>query len=63
MREAIEAHAGDAMDACNGWAALDDYGNNSIIEFLKTLRQLPEDTTSLVVDENFQPRSWNSAFD
>lgn len=63
MREAIEAHRGDAMDAYNGWAALDDYGKNSIIEFLKTLRQLPEDTTSLVVDENFQPRSWNSAFD
>lgn len=63
MREAIEAHRGDAMDAYNGWAALDDYGRNAIIEFLKTLRLLPEGTTALVVDENFEPRSWDSAFD
>ncbi|MGB0514634.1 MAG: hypothetical protein ACPGJE_07315, partial [Wenzhouxiangellaceae bacterium] len=63
MREAIEAHRGDAIDAYNGWTALDDHGRNSIIEFLKTLRQLPEGATALVVDENYQPRTWDSAFD
>lgn len=63
MREAIEAHRGDAIDSYNAWAALDDFGRDSIIEFLKTLRLLPQGTTALVVDENFQPRTWDSAFD
>ncbi len=63
MRQAIEAHRGDAMDAYEGWSALDDYGRNSIIEFLKTLQVLPEGTTALVVDENGNPRNWDSAFD
>jgi len=63
MREAIESHRGDALDAYNAWAALDDHGRNSIIEFLKTLQLLPEGTASLVVDENYEPRNWDSAFD
>jgi hypothetical protein len=63
MREAIEAHRGDAMDSYMAWAALDDYDKDSVIEFLKTLQVLPEGTTALVVDENGNPRSWDSAFD
>jgi hypothetical protein len=63
MREAIEAHRGDAMDSYTAWAALDDYDKDSVIEFLKTLQVLPEGTTALVVDENGNPRSWDSAFD
>ena len=63
MREAIEAHRGEALDAYQQWSALDDYGRNSIIEFLKTLQLLPEGTTARVVDENGNPRNWNSAFD
>jgi hypothetical protein len=63
MRQAIEAHRGDAIDSYNAWQALDDYGRDSIIEFLKTLQVLPEGTTALVVDENGNPRNWDSAFD
>ena len=63
MRQAIEAHRGDAIDSYNNWAALDDYGRNSIIEFLKTLQVLPEGATARVVDENGNPRNWDSAFD
>lgn len=63
MREAIEAHRGDAMDAYTAWAALSDYDKNSVIEFLKTLQVLPEDTPWLIVDEHGNPRSWDSAFD
>ncbi|GAB4171824.1 MAG: hypothetical protein Kow0020_06690 [Wenzhouxiangellaceae bacterium] len=63
MREAIEAHRGEALASWQAWTALDDYGRNAIIEFLKTLQVLPEGTTALVVDERMQPRSWDSAFD
>jgi len=63
MREAVEAHRGEALDAYQQWSALDDYGRDSIIEFLKTLQLLPEGTTALVVDENGRPRNWDSAFD
>ena len=63
MREAIEAHRGEALDAYQQWSELDDYGRDSIIEFLKTLQLLPEGTTALVVDENGNPRNWDSAFD
>lgn len=63
MREAIEAHRGDAIDAYQNWLELDDYGRDSIIEFLKTLQVLPRDTPALTVDQKYQPRNWQSAFD
>lgn len=63
MREAIESHRGEAMDAYVEWTLLDDYGRDSIIEFLKTLQILPEGTRWQVVDENHRPRNWQSAFD
>lgn len=63
MREAIEAHRGDAMESYQGWLGLDDYGRDSIIEFLKTLQVLPRDTTALIVDQNHQPRNWQSTLD
>jgi hypothetical protein len=58
MREAIEAHAGEAQAVTDAWHALTDHERNCIIEFLKTLQVLPEGATSLYVDEKFQPRSW-----
>lgn len=63
MRQAIEAHRGEALDAYQQWSALDDYGRDSIIEFLKTLQLLPEGSPALVVDERGNPRIWDSAFD
>ena len=62
MREAIEAHRGDAIESYHAWKGLDDYGRDSIIEFLKTLQVLPPDTDTLIVDERFRPRQWNDSF-
>jgi hypothetical protein len=58
LREAIEAHHGAASASREEWDALDDYGRDSIIEFLKTLRILPEGSAHGVVDEDGRRRSW-----
>ena len=58
MREAIEAHRGEAIDSYMNWTALGDYERDSIIEFLKTLQVLPEGTKHLVVDENGKKKKW-----
>lgn len=58
MREAIEAHGGDAAYTRNAWDALDSDERDAIIEFLKTLLVLPEGTTHRIVDERFKPRKW-----
>lgn len=63
MRQAIEAHRGEALASYEAWTALDDYGRNSIIEFLKTLRILPEGTQSRIADGNYRPRRWPSELD
>ena len=62
MREAIEAHAGEAQDSADAWAAATKYDQDSIIEFLKTLQMLPEGTTALVIDEKDRSRSWPPAW-
>lgn len=61
MRQAIEAHRGDALTSYQQWSALSEGERNAIIEFLKTLQVLPSGTTSPLVDHNFQPRSWAGA--
>jgi len=58
MRQAIEAHAGEAAAARANYLQLGAQGQNAIIEFLKTLRVLPPDTRSRVVDENGLPKKW-----
>ncbi len=63
LRQAIEAHHGEAEGSFQGWLALSDFERDAIVEFLKTLQVLPEGTRFLVVDENFAPRPWDSAFD
>jgi cytochrome c peroxidase len=62
MREAIEAHRGDALESYQMWATLTDAQKDAVIEFLKTLQILPRGTESTVVDQNFQPREWAGAF-
>jgi cytochrome c peroxidase len=52
MREAVLAHAGEALGARIAFQSLSDYDRDSIIEFLKSLQILPPNTHSLVVDEN-----------
>lgn len=58
MRQAIEAHHGEAETANQGWQALPDSEKDGIVEFLKSLQVLPAGTKALVVDENFKPKSW-----
>lgn len=58
MRQAIEAHRGEANNSYIKWAALSVAKQNSVIEFLKTLQVLPKDTTSLVIDELGQNKQW-----
>lgn len=58
MRQAILAHAGEALATREAFSALSVYDQASIIEFLKTLQVLPAGTRSLVVDENGRPKRW-----
>ena len=58
IREAIEAHAGEAQASTDAFHALSEYEQGSLIEFLKTLQVLPAGTKTLVVDENGKPRQW-----
>lgn len=58
MRQAIEAHAGEAAPVTANWLALMDHERDGIIEFLKTMRVLPPGTKNLVVDENGAKKKW-----
>lgn len=58
MREAIEAHGGDAGNARDAWNDMSDYEKDSIIEFLKTLQVLPAGTQHRIVDERYRARKW-----
>ena len=61
LRRAIEAHRGEAQASYDAWTALSGYDQDSIIEALKTLQVLPSGTTSLIVDEDFRPKTWPPA--
>lgn len=61
LREAIEAHAGEAEASRQAYDGLSAYQQSAIVEFLKTLQVLPEGSTSLVVDERGKPRHWPPA--
>lgn len=52
MREAVLAHAGEALAARQAFQNLSEYERDSVVEFLKSLQILPPNTHSLVVDEN-----------
>ncbi len=58
MRQAIEAHRGEAYSSYAKWTALGDVKQNSVIEFLKTLQILPKGTKSLVIDERGKSKEW-----
>ena len=51
MREAVLAHAGEALGSRRAFDALIPYEQDCVIEFLKTLQVLPPGTRSLVVSE------------
>lgn len=52
IRQAIEAHRGEAYDTYVKWTTLSNDKKNSVIEFLKTLQVLPEGSKHLVIDEH-----------
>ncbi len=58
MREAIEAHGGDAAYSRDEWHDSSKYERDAVIEFLKTLRILPAGTPHRIVDERMRPRQW-----
>lgn len=62
MRQAIEAHRGEALQSYQNWTSLSDYERDSIIEFLKTLQVLPEGTKHLVVDQRGKQKKWKPSY-
>lgn len=56
--EAAEAHAGEAKASRDAYLALSKYDQDSVIEFLKTLRLLPPGASSLFVDEDGHSKQW-----
>jgi len=52
MREATLAHSGEALGSRTAFQSLSQYDQDSVIEFLKSLRILPAGTKCTVVDEN-----------
>jgi hypothetical protein len=56
LREAVLAHAGEALDSRTVFQSLLPHEQDAIIEFLKSLRVLAPGTKSLVVDESGHPR-------
>jgi CxxC motif-containing protein (DUF1111 family) len=51
MREAVLAHAGEALDARRRFESASEYDRNAIIEFLKSLQILQSGTRSLCVTD------------
>ncbi len=58
LRQAIEAHAGEAAAVTAAYWALGPDQRDAVIEFLKTLQVLPPGTRGLIVDENGAPKAW-----
>jgi hypothetical protein len=57
VSDAILAHGGEAQAARDNFASLTAGDRGKVIEFLKSLRVLPEGTKSLIVDEFGRPRN------
>jgi len=58
LREAVLNHFGEADASRLGFLALDSYGRDCVIEFLKSLQIPPPGTEHRIVDERMKPRSW-----
>ena len=58
LRQAVKAHDGEAKASRMAFESLSPYGQDSVIEFLKTLQVLPPGTRSLIVDESGRPKHW-----
>jgi cytochrome c peroxidase len=58
LRQAILAHAGEANSSAQAFRALSAGDQGAVIEFLKTLRGLPDDAEALIVDEDGHAKTW-----
>lgn len=58
IREAVEAHAGEAAAAKAAYDALSGAERDAVIEFLKTLQVLPQGAKGLIVDQKGKKRKW-----
>lgn len=58
LRQAVEAHFGEAADAGDKFRKLPSDKKDAVIEFLKTLQVLPPRATALIVDEHGNPKAW-----
>ncbi len=56
LREAVMAHAGEALAERQAFETLSKSAQEDVIDFLKSLQVLPAGTSSTIVDEHFQPR-------
>jgi len=58
LRQAVLAHAGEAVASRRAYQAMPEGEQDAVIEFLKTFQVLPPGTRELIVDEQFRPRRW-----
>ncbi|MBI3819965.1 MAG: thiol oxidoreductase [Planctomycetes bacterium] len=58
LRQAVEAHAGEAAVERAAYGALPMAEQDAVIEFLKSLQVAPPTVTSLVFDEFNNPTTW-----
>jgi hypothetical protein len=58
LRQAVEAHAGEASGVMTLWNALTPAKRNEVIEFLKSLQILPSNAKGLVCDANGKKTGW-----
>ena len=58
LRQAVLAHAGEALPSRQAFQLLPSEEQDDVIEFLKTLQVLPPGTHSLIIDENGKPKAW-----
>jgi cytochrome c peroxidase len=59
LRQAVLAHAGEALQSRKAFQSAPAYDQDSVIEFLKSMQVLPPGTTELVVDENYRRKVWS----
>lgn len=64
LRQAVLAHAGEALGSREGFEALSDDERDCVIEFLKSLQVLPPGTKWLEVDErgHKKSKSWRKPY-
>lgn len=58
LREAVLAHAGEAVEQRKAFEGLAESDQDAVLKFLRSLQVLPAGTTGTVVDEQFHPKAW-----